>query len=171
MSRSLRHPTHPACVCLWRNGESGRWTSPPAQAAHRPFLPNKPGPIPHSLPPGLTTILQDRPPPPGSHLTTRCHLRVSSRGRSWRSPRQLLLLSPPCNDSCSGGGETETWWARPTTGTGTLTCANTKHLLASPAHLHTPTTTMPTPLTLAEPRLPWELFLLQVPREPRCPGD
>ena len=33
-------------------------------------------------------------------------------------------------------------------------------------HLHTHTTTMPTPLTLAEPRLPWELFLLQVPREP-----
>ena len=32
--------------------------------------------------------------------------------------------------------------------------------------LHTHTTTMPTPLTLAEPRLPWELFLLQVPREP-----
>ena len=42
----------------------------PASPGDRPFLPNKPGPIPHSLPPGLTTILQDPPPPPGNCLAT-----------------------------------------------------------------------------------------------------
>ena len=51
----------------------------------------------------------------------------------------------------------------------------TRNTFLPPRHTHT--TTMPTPLTLAEPRLPWELFLLQVPREPpvcggpRCPGN
>ena len=45
----------------------------------------------------------------------------------------------------------------------------TRNTFLPPRHTHT--TTMPTPLTLAEPRLPWELFLLQVPREPWCPGD
>ena len=86
-------PTPP--VCASRNGESGRWTSQPRRptlltqqaGTHPPF----PATWPHDHPAGPTTTTWE---PPG-HLTTRCHLRVSSRGRSWRSPRQLLLLSPP----------------------------------------------------------------------------
>ena len=58
----------------------------PAQA-DRAFLPNKPGPIPHSLPPGITKVYLGTTWEPPRHRLT-----VSS---SKRYPRQLQLLYPP----------------------------------------------------------------------------
>ena len=146
---------------LRESGESGRTGSgrpsllTQQAGTHPPF----PATWPHDHPAGPATTTWEPP----DHQVPPESLK---QGQELAIPTSaaVAVSAPVMTLAHSGGGETETWWVRPTTGTGTLTCANTKHLLASPAHLHTPTTTMPTPLTLAEPRLPWELFLLQVPR-------
>ena len=165
MSRSLRHPTHPACAS--RNGESGRWTHQPRRPTDPSYPTSRdPSPIPCHLAsrPSCRTHHHLGPAWPPDHQVPPESLK---QGQELAIPTSaaVAVSAPVMTLAHSGVGETETWWVSPTTGTGTLTCANTKHLLASP---HTPTTTMPTPLTLAEPRLPWELFLLQVPR---CPGS
>ena len=87
-------PTPP--VCASRNGESGRWTSQPRRPTDPSYPTSRdPSPIPCHLasrPSCRTHHHHLGPARPPDH---QVHLRVSSRGRSWRSPRQLLLLSPP----------------------------------------------------------------------------
>ena len=141
MSRSLRHPTHPACVCLWRNGESGRWTHQPRRPTDPSYPTSRdPSPIPCHLasrPSCRTDHHHLGPAWPPDHQVPPESLK---QGQELAIPTSAAVaVSAPVMTlahSCSGGGETETWWVRPTTGTGTLTCANTKHLLASPAHSH-----------------------------------
>ena len=178
MSRSLRHPTHPACVCLWRNGESGRWThqlspgGPPTlltqqAGTHPPF----PATWPHDHPAGPTTTTWEPP----DHQVPPESLK---QGQELAIPTSaaVAVSAPVKTLAHAGGGETETWWVRPTTGTGTLTCANTKHLLASQAHSHhhnadsTHSGRAKAALGTIPPPGAQGALCVQVSREPRCPG-
>ena len=170
MSRSLRHPTHPACVCLWRNGESGRWT-------HQPRRPTDPSYPTSRDPSPIPCHLASRP----SCRTDHHHL-----GPAWppdhqvppESLKQGQELAIPTSAAVAVSAPVMTLALvlvrqKPGGLVPRLALARslvpTRNTFLPPLHTHT--TTMPTPLTLAEPRLPWELFLLQVPREPKCPGD
>ena len=94
---------------------------------HPPF----PATWPHDHPAGPTTTTWEPP----DHQVPPESLK---QGQELAIPTSaaVAVSAPVKTLAHAGGGETETWWARPTTGTGTLTCANTKHLLASPAHSH-----------------------------------
>jgi len=167
VSRSLRHPTHPACAS--RNGESGRWTSQP----RRPTDPSYP--------------TSRDPSPIPCHLASRpsCRTHHHHLGATWppdhqvppESLKQGQELAIPTSAAVAVSAPVMTLALvlvrqKPGGFVPRLALARslvpTRNTFLPP--LHTPTTTMPTPLTLAEPRLPWELFLLQVPRCPVAQG-
>ena len=161
-------PTPPVCAC----GGTVKVEGGPLSPGGRPTLltqqagthPPFPATWPHDHPAGPTTTTWEPP----DHQVPPESLK---QGQELAIPTSaaVAVSAPVMTLAHSGGGETETWWVRPTTGTGTLTCANTKHLLASQAHSHHHNAD--STHRQAEPRLPWELFLLQVLREPlMCVG-